>query len=105
MEILNTTRQTLNSTQQKTYCIYEETKENKKFYYQNFFVPNSIFTTLTQRDQLTTNNHHSPCSQQSFDSCVIITNPSINVHLFNKTAFLYSCFLVQEQQTFLQLTL
>jgi hypothetical protein len=56
MEVLNNTIQALNSTQKKTYRIYEEIKNNKKIIYQNSLVHNAIFRAVSQREQLT-NNH------------------------------------------------
>ena len=55
-EVLNTIRQALSSTQQKTYRIYEGTKNNKELNHQNSLVRNAIFRALSQSDQLTTNN-------------------------------------------------
>jgi hypothetical protein len=55
-ELLNTTRKAHNSTQEKTYRIYEETKNNKKLNYHNSSVRNAVVRTLSQSDQLTKNN-------------------------------------------------
>jgi hypothetical protein len=60
MEVSNTTRQAVNSTQQETYRDSLETNNNKKLNYQNSFVRNAIFRALSQRDQLTTNNQPLP---------------------------------------------
>jgi hypothetical protein len=56
IEVLNTTRTALNSTQQKTSRIYEETKNNEKINCQISFGRNTMFRALSQGHQITTNN-------------------------------------------------
>ena len=53
IEVLNNTRKAINSTQLKTYRIYEDTRNNKILNYQNSLLRNAIFTALCHRDQLT----------------------------------------------------